>query len=118
MLIWSATESLMTIMCSSIPVLRPLYVKIKYGSKGDSNGNGASYNLSKFGDRQRYAPGSVADVEQKGVSHHAVITYNPNSTNGNDSDENILLAQGTHNMNHSPGTIKRTDEVTVNFETL
>ena len=40
MLIWSATESTATIMCSSIPVLRPLYVRFRYGSKGDSSTGG------------------------------------------------------------------------------
>ncbi|KAF9765171.1 hypothetical protein IL306_002592 [Fusarium sp. DS 682] len=45
MLIWSATESTVTIMCSSIPVLRPLYVRFRYGSQGDSSGAGSSYKL-------------------------------------------------------------------------
>jgi hypothetical protein len=42
MLLWSSTEVLVTIICACIPVLRPLYVRIMYGSRGDSSG-GRSY---------------------------------------------------------------------------
>ncbi|KAB5533538.1 hypothetical protein GE09DRAFT_1291621 [Coniochaeta sp. 2T2.1] len=52
MLIWSATESTVTIMCSSIPVLRPLYVQIRYGSKNDSSSAGedsSPYRLPMYG---------------------------------------------------------------------
>ncbi|KIL85316.1 hypothetical protein FAVG1_11271 [Fusarium avenaceum] len=44
MLLWSATESTVTIMCSSIPVLRPLYVRFRYGSQGESSRDN-SYKL-------------------------------------------------------------------------
>ena len=47
MLLWSSTEVLATIICACIPVLRPLYVKIVYGSRGDSSG-GRSYPLNDY----------------------------------------------------------------------
>ncbi|KAH7108668.1 hypothetical protein B0J11DRAFT_242407 [Dendryphion nanum] len=47
MLLWSSTEVLATIVCACIPVLRPLYVKIVYGSRGDSSG-GRSYPLNEY----------------------------------------------------------------------
>ncbi|KAF1955010.1 hypothetical protein CC80DRAFT_382070, partial [Byssothecium circinans] len=37
MLLWSTTEITVTIICACIPVLRPLYVKIVYGSRGESS---------------------------------------------------------------------------------
>ncbi|KAL4723065.1 hypothetical protein ACLX1H_010306 [Fusarium chlamydosporum] len=49
MLIWSATESTATIMCSSIPVLRPLYGRFRYGSKGSDSGGSSSYKLPIYG---------------------------------------------------------------------
>ncbi|KAH9872209.1 hypothetical protein IAQ61_005044 [Plenodomus lingam] len=36
MLLWSSSEVCLTIVCACIPVLRPLYVRMKYGSGGDS----------------------------------------------------------------------------------
>ncbi|KAF5660720.1 integral membrane protein pth11 [Fusarium denticulatum] len=59
MLTWSATESTVTIMCSSIPVLRPLYVRFRYGSQGDSSGAASSYKLPMYGNHsgRRYGNG-------------------------------------------------------------
>ncbi|KAF2029516.1 hypothetical protein EK21DRAFT_67629 [Setomelanomma holmii] len=44
MLLWSSSEVCLTIVCACIPVLRPLYVRIAYGSRGDSSGQ-KSYPL-------------------------------------------------------------------------
>jgi hypothetical protein len=52
MLLWSTTEIMATIICACIPVLRPLYVKLMYGSRGSSNGH--SYPLqSDYGNKRR-----------------------------------------------------------------
>ncbi|KAF4979049.1 hypothetical protein FZEAL_4680 [Fusarium zealandicum] len=59
MVIWTATESTVTIMCSTIPILRPLYVPIRYGGKGDStgaSGAGSSYKMPTYGNH------SCADI--------------------------------------------------------
>lgn len=110
MLIWSATESLVTLMCSSIPVLRPLYVRIKYGSKGDSSNNSNSYNLPQYSSR-KYALGSNGGgIGQRSGNHRAVITYNKD----NASDETIL--RDTKLDNDTSGGIKRTDEISVSYE--
>ncbi|PKS08431.1 hypothetical protein jhhlp_005142 [Lomentospora prolificans] len=114
MLIWSATESTVTIMCSSIPVLRPLYVRVRYGSKGDSSGNGSSYKLPMYGNHsaRAYGIGSTAGVEAKsGTSHQTVITFNE----GNASDESIL--RGTKDQNGMGKGIKRTDEISISYTT-
>ncbi|KAH7123484.1 hypothetical protein B0J13DRAFT_455919 [Dactylonectria estremocensis] len=115
MLIWSATESTVTIMCSSIPVLRPLYVRFRYGSKGDSTGASAgntSYRLPMYGNHsgRKYGLGSNAGIEaQAGPAHQTHITYNAN----NASDESILRDTKAQNANNKG--IKRTDEVSVSY---
>jgi hypothetical protein len=53
MLLWSTTEILVTIICACVPVLRPLYVKLRRGGSRSesSNENGfpmnAAYRASK-----------------------------------------------------------------------
>ncbi|KAF4440938.1 hypothetical protein F53441_12157 [Fusarium austroafricanum] len=99
MLIWSATESTVTIMCSSIPVLRPLYVRFRYGSKGDSSGAASSYKLPMYGNHsgRKYGNGSMPGADPiGGPSNRAVITYNAH----NDSDESILRDAKNQNEGH------------------
>lgn len=107
MLIWSATESLTTLICSSIPVLRPLYARIKYGSKGDSSNKSTTYDMPHYGSR-KYALGSNGGGQSSG-KHHAVISYNKD----NGSDETIL--RDARMGREMPGSIKRTDEILVSF---
>lgn len=111
MLIWSATESTVTIMCSSIPVLRPLYVRFRYGSKGDSSsGHNSSYKLPMYGNNsaRKYGLGSTAGIEAKDdpSSHRTVITYNAD----NASDESILRDTKVQG-------IRRTDQVEISYTT-
>ena len=47
MLLWSSTEVFLTIVCACVPVLRPLYVRIRYGTRGDSSGQN-SYPLKDY----------------------------------------------------------------------
>ncbi|KAM0549537.1 hypothetical protein ACHAPJ_009353 [Fusarium lateritium] len=114
MLIWSATESTVTIMCSSIPVLRPLYVRFRYGSKGDSSGysgGNSAYKLPMYGNHsaRKYANGSMPGNDTiAGPSARTVITYNAN----NASDESIL--RDTKAQNSISG-IRRTDEVQISY---
>lgn len=109
MLIWSATESTVAIMCSSIPVLRPLYVRFRYGSEGDSSSgqNSSSYKPPMYGNHsaRKYGPGSTPGSETP--SHRAVITYNAD----NASDESILRETKVQG-------IRRTDQVDVSYERI
>lgn len=112
MLIWSATESTVTIMCSSIPVLRPLYVRFRYGSQGDSSGAASSYKLPMYGNHsgRKYGNGSMPGTETiggSGPSNRTVIAYNANT-----SDESIL--RDTKAQNDISG-IRRTDEVSISY---
>lgn len=108
MLIWSATESCVTIMGSTIPVLRPLYIHIKYGPDGTSGSSGdTSYRLPLYGsgrDRSRFSKsGLEPTVEERGATHHPAMNNNP----ANASNENIL---------RGAAGIERTEEVSVSYE--
>ncbi|KAF4769675.1 hypothetical protein N7455_006140 [Penicillium solitum] len=109
MLIWSATESCVTIMGSTIPVLRPLYIHIKYGSDGTSSSSGdTSYRLPLYGsgrDRSGFSKsGLESTVDERGTTHNPAVT---NNNPENASNENIL---------RGAAGIERTDEVSVSYE--
>lgn len=110
MLIWSATESCVTIMCSSIPVLRPLYVQIKYGKDGKSGSSGnTSYKLPMYGSGKRWGKFSRSGLESSVDERHST-TYQTTvmkSSTANTSDENIL---------RGAAGIERTDEISVSYE--
>lgn len=111
MLIWSATESCVTIMCSSIPVLRPLYLRIRYGPEGkDSSPGNTSYKLPMYGSGSKHGSLSKSGLEHsviepsgKSFPQDTVVRYNTNNT----SDENIL---------EGAAGIERTDEFSVSYE--
>lgn len=111
LLLWSNSEGLVTIMCSTIPVLRPLYVRFWHKRDGTSYGANSSYKLPMYGSGRKYGTGSnngfdsEIGTETKRTSHRAVATYNANNT----SDESILGAAAA---------IKRTDEVSVSYESF
>ncbi|RYP36166.1 hypothetical protein DL767_003498 [Monosporascus sp. MG133] len=109
MMLWSATETLVTIMCSSIPVLRPLYVRMKYGSKDESSSNSRSYNLNQYGNRKS-ALGSTGGIGKQSGTSRTVVAFN----GGNASEEAIL--RDTKDQNDAAGGIKRTDEISVSYE--
>ncbi|KAJ5280940.1 hypothetical protein N7478_006312 [Penicillium angulare] len=116
MLIWSATESCVTIMCSTIPVLRPLYIRVRYGKDGkDSSTGGSSYKLPMYGSGQKYSSsrhyGQLSKsgfdssvVETKGFSDHMATVKHSRSNN---SDDTIL---------RNAAGIERTDEISVSYE--
>jgi hypothetical protein len=52
MLLWSSSEVCLTIICACIPTLRPLYVRITYGSRGESSDR-HSYPLSSYSNLKR-----------------------------------------------------------------
>ncbi|KAJ5975539.1 hypothetical protein N7481_009246 [Penicillium waksmanii] len=111
MLIWSATESLFTIMCSSIPVLRPLYIRVRYGKDGKdssigNSGDKTSYKLPMYGSGARkYGKFSISNPNDSVLEpkNSTIVKYHSRDT----SDENIL--QGA-------AGIERTDEISVSYE--
>ena len=48
MLLWSTTEILVTIVCACVPVLRPLYVKIRRGGSRSESSNGPGVPLHGY----------------------------------------------------------------------
>lgn len=143
MLIWSATENTVTIMCSSIPVLRPLYVRLRYGSKGDStNPSGqinSSYKLPMYGNHsgggpRKFALGSSAGEDDyddlkttattTAAGAGAEVPHNSNAKNNrtvitynanNASDESILRDSRVSHHGNGAGIV-RTDQVRVSYE--
>ncbi|RYP71459.1 hypothetical protein DL771_004826 [Monosporascus sp. 5C6A] len=109
MMIWSATENLVTLMCSSIPVFRPLYVRIKYGSKDESSSNSRSYNLNEYGNRKSVVV-STGGIGQRSGTSRTVVAFNGD----NISEEAIL--RDSKDQNIAAGGIKRTDEISVSYE--
>ncbi|KAF2247694.1 hypothetical protein BU26DRAFT_487386 [Trematosphaeria pertusa] len=121
MLLWSSTEVLMTIICACIPVLRPLYVRIAYGSRGDSSG-GRSYPLNEYSKK-----GSAAFGGGSGKDSASKIYMGPGASvlqttvkmgSENASEESILRADKKHGLpiqtvEEGVGGIKRTDEIRV-----
>ncbi|KAJ5232940.1 hypothetical protein N7468_005896 [Penicillium chermesinum] len=73
MLIWSATESTATIMCSTIPVLRPLYVRIRYNKKdgkSDPSSENNAYKIPLY--PERYGKNVIA-CSTTNASDEAII---------------------------------------------
>ncbi|OQE38459.1 hypothetical protein PENCOP_c008G06352 [Penicillium coprophilum] len=109
MLIWSATESCVTIMCSSIPVLRPLYIRVKYGKNGKSSSSGnTSYKLPIYGNGRRRGTfsksGLESSVDERSSTYHTTVMKNSAE---NASDEHIL---------RGAAGIERTDEISISYE--
>lgn len=115
MLIWSATESCVTIMCSTIPVLRPLYIRVRYGKDGKDGSSGDnSYKLPIYGSAgQNSSSKHYGQLSKYGFNNSVMETKSFDqqtviqTTRTNDSDEVIL---------RSPARIERTDEISVSYE--
>ncbi|KAJ6017688.1 hypothetical protein N7451_001067 [Penicillium sp. IBT 35674x] len=115
MLIWSATESCVTIMCSTIPVLRPLYIRVRYGKDGkDSSSGDNSYKLPMYGSAgQKTSSRHYGQISKYGFDTSIMESKNFEQqtviqpTRTHDSDEVIL---------RSPARIERTDEISVSYE--
>lgn len=94
MLIWSATESCATIMCSTIPVLRPLYLRIRYNKKDSSFGTSEnpSYKMPMYGSGRKYGKLSLSGIDNTTI-HEYSGSYQKNvisCSTRNASDEAII----------------------------
>ncbi|KAF4988167.1 hypothetical protein FDECE_15164 [Fusarium decemcellulare] len=92
MLIYSGTENFVSAICASIPVLRPLWVRIRgYGSSGDSYPH-RSYQMSRFGSQDPES--ALAGVDRDGRMAMRIFTggrnHNATVVADNASEETIL----------------------------
>lgn len=92
MLIYSGTENFVTIMCASIPVLRPLYMKIRNRSQSestDASTSHGSYKMKRFGSKD---PEAVITVPSRGVLETKIYSSSrrQEATDDNASEETIL----------------------------
>ncbi|KAK7419302.1 hypothetical protein QQX98_003454 [Neonectria punicea] len=110
--IWTASEVTTTVVCVTLPALRPLYNKVRgvesssagYRQHDDSGyGPGGSFNLSSY-------PAKQKNVSLSNKNNFTDIAASRNQdTIKNDSDETILLEGNKNN-------IMKVQEVTVSFE--
>ncbi|CAL5873401.1 uncharacterized protein PFLUO_LOCUS7680 [Penicillium psychrofluorescens] len=109
MLIWSATESCVTVMCSTIPVLRPLYLRLRYGKDSQSGSSGnTSYKLPLYGSGRNYGRLTKSGNEISAIVTDISYQKSPmQHKKNNTSDETIL---------RGAAGIERTDEVMVSWE--
>ncbi|KAJ4299640.1 hypothetical protein N0V90_004886 [Kalmusia sp. IMI 367209] len=116
MLLWSSTEVFATIVCACIPILRPLYVKIRHGSRGDSSSDPRSYPLSEYGKKEdsRYC-GGVSSKVHMGTCASGGVQTNVRMGSDNASEESMLREHKfpVQGLEVEDGVIKRTDEIRV-----
>ena len=117
MVLWFSTELLVTIPCVSIPVLRPLYLRIIHGSNVGGSNQSRSYQLPEYAgknqqakDRSRGERNSTIYLGAGGSVFKATVNH---SQSANTSEESIL--RHVHKQGNGVGQIKRTDEVSVSY---
>lgn len=96
-------------MCSSIPVLRPLYTRLRYGKDGKGSSTGdSSYKLPMYRKGGSYGRFSKSGLDTSLTATETVYPKTviaPGTKNG--SKEDILSGAAG---------IERTDEISVSYE--
>ncbi|KAI0476495.1 hypothetical protein GGR56DRAFT_475523 [Xylariaceae sp. FL0804] len=133
LLLWSTTETVVTIICATVPVLRPLYSKMRYGSKGSSNDPAGSYQLPSYNkndsnnihqrNRSRvkslnlWSTNDGGDSKNGGLGHQTLVKYGGAALANNTSDESILRDSKKQNGGSSStsNAIHRVDEVSISY---
>ena len=116
MLIYSGTENFVLAVCASVPVLRPLYVKIVRGqlSGEGSSGKGSSYKMGTLGgsgDPDR-SLGRDAEGGRRGQGLNTMIYAELVETRNHGSEEEILNRSDTPVANDQ---IRRQTEVSMEY---
>ncbi|KAL4892381.1 hypothetical protein BDV59DRAFT_208695 [Aspergillus ambiguus] len=109
MLLWSSTESTVTIMCSSIAVLRPLYVRVRYGTDGKNSSGKDSYKMPMYDSGRKFDKHTFSGLEDSVIEPNTVSEPKPpmNYHTSNKSDDSII---------RGAAGIARTDEISVSYE--
>ena len=121
MVLWSSTELLLTIICASVIVLRPLYVKFVRGSKNETSTPSQSLQLSTYMARKhnqrssKMAPQNSVIYMENGNSQFrsADAKY---SEPQNTSEESILREMNAQSKGNGDHGIKRVDEVILSYD--
>lgn len=113
MLVWSSSEVCLTIVCVCIPVLRPLYVRIVYDSRGDSSGKN-SYPLNDYSKSKNCLGHVEYQLENKIYMGPGGSILQTTVRMGSDaaSEETILHGTNNHTWDSEAG-IKRTRDIVV-----
>ncbi|CAG8980608.1 hypothetical protein HYALB_00013763 [Hymenoscyphus albidus] len=118
MVLWSSTKLLVTIIYASVIVLRPLYVKIRRGSKADSSDEPHSFPLPDYPSKRKLSSVEPETKIYQGVGMtNTTSSANKHNDPTNTSEESILreLREDDFRFGTKQG-IRRTDAVTVTFE--
>jgi hypothetical protein len=116
MLIYSGTENFVSVICASIPVLRPLWSRILRREASSSGGSRPfrSYEMDRISKDPENALGS-SYTGGRGILETKVFTSNShdNAVPDNASDETILRDTWEHN--HKTGNVVRKTEISVSY---
>jgi hypothetical protein len=113
MLLWSSSEVCLTVVCACTPVLRPLYVRMVYGSKGDSSSKN-SYPLRDYS-RSKHSLGHVDTPSGNKIymgPGHSILQTTVRMGSDTASEESILHGVNNDTWGSEAG-IKRTRDITV-----
>ncbi|KAM0543295.1 hypothetical protein ACHAPJ_012379 [Fusarium lateritium] len=110
MLIYSGTENFVSAICASIPVLRPLYIRLRgYGSSGDSYPH-RSYQMNGFGSQDaETALGGGGDREGRMATKMFAGGRDANRVTGDNASEETILRESKKQREQGIQVFTKTD---------
>ncbi|KAG9253968.1 uncharacterized protein F5Z01DRAFT_687388 [Emericellopsis atlantica] len=126
LIIWSAVEMCVTMICIGIPILRPLYRRIRYGSRSSTR-EGSYQRQREDSSLGPYELGGMTWAPGKGrpsaheskLGIRTQIITDIQTSNGNNSDEHILSSVERRNLRSGnvvqPNRIQVKDDVKVEW---
>ena len=104
LIIWSAVEMCVTMICIGIPILRPLYRRIRYGSPSSTSegsyqrqGEDSSLGPYELGGMTRTPGKSRPSAHESKLGIRTQTITDIQTSNGNNSDEHILSSGERNN---------------------
>ena len=116
MLIYSGTENFVTVMCASIPVFRPLYMKLRnrtQTSSTDASASHGSYKMKRFGSKD---PETIISVPSRGVLETTIYSSSGRNDAGNDNASEETILRDSKAQNGQGGEVYYRTEITRNYE--
>lgn len=115
MLIYSGTENFVTIMCASIPVLRPLYMKLRnrtLSDSVDSSSGQQSFKLKRFGSKD---PETVISVPSRGVLETTIYSSGKRKDESGDAGSEEFILRDSKAQNVQSHEVFCQTEITRNY---